>query len=157
MRESAVSVKKRVEVFTALRHRDFRLYWFGNLFSISGHQVHIVAQGWLVYEITGSAFWLGTVGLVEAVPGLGLTLLGGVVADKVDQRRLLVILVGIEVLVMGALATVTAVETVRIGHILVFAVLWGTLHAFDHPARQAIFPHLIDRRDMASAADEHRL
>lgn len=151
MSESVVSVKKRVEVFTALRHRDFRLYWFGNLFSISGHQVHIVAQGWLVYEITGSALWLGTVGLVEAIPALGLTLLGGVMADKVDQRRLLLILLGMEVLAMGVLATVTAVETVRIGHILVFAVFWGTLHAFDQPARQAIFPHLIDRRDMASA------
>ncbi len=148
---SSASVGRRVQVLSAFHSRDFRLFWVGHLISVSGQQMLIVAQGWLIYELTGSALWLGTVGLVEAVPGIGLTLFGGVLADKVDQRRFLVALQGIATVALLILGTLTATDVVRPGHILAFAFVWGMVAAFDQPSRQAIFPHLIDRRDMMSA------
>ena len=73
----------------ALRHRDFRLWWGGYIISISGFQMLWVVEGWLIYELSGSKLLLGANGLAQAIPATLLSLFGGVIADKVDQRRLL--------------------------------------------------------------------
>ena len=145
------SIMVRVPVLSALRFRDFRLYWFGHLASVSGHQMFLVVQGWLVYELTGSPLWLGVVGIAEAVPSIGLTLFGGVAADKVDQRRLLVLMQWANAAALLVLGTLTSTEVIRAWHIVAFAFVWGTIGAFDQPARQALFPHLVDRQNMMSA------
>jgi MFS family permease len=78
------------QTFAALRHPNYRLYWFGALASNIGTWIQMVAQGWLVYELTGSAFYLGVVGFATAIPTLFLSLFGGVLADRFERRRLMV-------------------------------------------------------------------
>ncbi|SVC79687.1 uncharacterized protein METZ01_LOCUS332541, partial [marine metagenome] len=77
--------------FSALQYRDFRRFWMGLVVSVLGFQMMLIAQGWLIYDLTGSKLYLGYVGLASGLPAIGLNLFGGVIADKVDQRRLLVI------------------------------------------------------------------
>src|SRR5437667_1631060 len=76
--------------FTALRHRDFRLLWLGQIVSVTGSQMQLVAINWHVYVLTGSAFALGLVGLFRGLPIIVCSLLGGVVADAVNRKRLMV-------------------------------------------------------------------
>ena len=81
----------RIGMFRALRHRDFRLYWLGFVSAVSGMQIFIVAQAWLIFDLTGSALDLGLLGLARAAPAVVLGLAGGVIADKIDQRRLIMV------------------------------------------------------------------
>ncbi len=111
----------------------------GTLASVSGFQVVRFGQFWLMYQLTGSLLALGYVGF------------GGVFADKVDLRRLVLTT---QVLVAGLiflLATLTLLDLVQVWHVLVIAFLAGAVNAFDEPARQALYPHLIDRKVMMSA------
>ena len=78
------SISAKVRVFSALRYRDFRLYWFGHLITVSGLQMVILAEGWLIWMLTGSELLLGVVGLSRAVPAVLLVLFGGALADKVE-------------------------------------------------------------------------
>ena len=145
------SVKRRMQVFSALQYRDFRLYWSGQVVSVSGLQMVILTEGWLVWKLTGSEVLLGMVGLAEAAPAVVLSLFGGAVADKVDLRRLLVALQVVYAVALVLLASLTAIEMVQVWHIFVLAVVFGTVEAFDNPGRQAFFPHLLDRRNLMSA------
>ncbi|MFN8556547.1 MAG: MFS transporter [Dehalococcoidia bacterium] len=141
----------RFQTFRALRHRNFRLYWFGMLVAIIGWQVQMVAQGWLVYELTGSTALLGAVGLTQAIPTIVLTLAGGVVADRVDRRRLLIITQGSVGLLLALLAALVLSRTVQLWHIFAIAFAVGGVWAFDQPARQALVPHLVEREDLMNA------
>src|SRR5918998_2952258 len=78
------------EMFRALSHRNFRLFWAGAFLSNIGTWMQAVAQGWLVLQLTDSPFWLGVDGFMATAPGLGLTLVGGVFADLIDRRRILI-------------------------------------------------------------------
>lgn len=151
MRLTPPGLSNKLQVFTALRHRAFRLYWLGHMIAVSGAQIVIVAQGWLVWELTQSEFLLGLLGLITAVPAVLLTLFGGAVADKVELRRLLVVLESVSAAALLVLATLSATSLVRVWHIVVVAFLSGIVQAFDHPARQALFPHLLDRGDLMNA------
>jgi MFS family permease len=135
----------------ALHYPAYRAYWLGTLASVSGFQVVRFGQFWLMYQLTGSPLALGYVGLAQAIPGIVLNLFGGVFADKVDLRRLVLTT---QVLVAGLiflLATLTLLDLVQVWHVLVIAFLAGAVNAFDEPARQALYPHLIDRKVMMSA------
>lgn len=110
-----------------------------------------VAQGWLVFDLTGSPLYLGYVGLATAGPGIFLSLLGGVLADRVDLRRLLVVTQLVVAGLAASLATVTALGIVQPWHVLIIAFLTGSAQALNNPARQAIFPQLIDRKDLMNA------
>ena len=142
---------QRAQVFDVLRYRDYRLYWFGHAFSVSGIQMVMVTQWWLIWKLTESELLLGSVGLAEALPAVFLSLFGGVVADKVDLRRLLIILQVVVASALLLLATLTATEVIRVWHLFAFTFLFGMHQAFDQPSRQAIFPHLLDRRDLMKA------
>ena len=104
MEMSTSQEHSRFQVFTALKSPGFRRYWLGSLASVLGFQIMIVAQGWLIYEITDSKLYLGYAGLAAGLPAIVLNLFGGVVADKVDQRRLLMVTQTTSGLVMFALA-----------------------------------------------------
>ena len=143
--------RTRLQVFTALKRPRFRRFWFGTVASVMGFQIMMVAQGWLVYDLTESKLFLGYLGLAAGLPAIVLNLVGGVVADKVDQRRLLIATQSISSLVMLALAIVVTLDMVHIWHIMLAALLIGSIQAFDGPTRQAIFPLLIDREDMMNA------
>ena len=143
----------KLSIFDALRHRNFRLYWLGFVTSVSGMQMFLVIQAWLVYDLTGSALQLGLVALARAIPAMVLGLVGGVVADKVDQRRLLVKTTAGVATIYLVLGILTLTGGVQVWHILASVFLIGGLQAFDQPSRQAIFPNLIDRKDMMSAVE----
>ena len=121
------------------------------LASVSGFQMLRFGQFWLIFQITESPLALGYVGLANGVPAVLLNLFGGVAADKVDQRRLIMVAQSIIAVLVFVLATLTLLDVVKVWHILTMAFLAGAVEAFDQPARRALFPHLIDRKDMMSA------
>ena len=110
-----------------------------------------VGQGWLIYEITGSAWSLGLVGAANAIPAIFFNLFGGVFADRLDKRRLIIATQLTTGSLIFFLATLTLLGLVESWHVLLIAFLAGGVEAFDNPARQALYPHLIDRKVMMSA------
>ena len=150
--EETVSVWRRLfSIPPALRYPQYRSYWFGTLASVCGFQMLMFAQGWLTYELTGSPLYLGYVAVASAVPSIGLNLFGGVFADKLDKRKLIFYTQLLTASLIFTLAFLTLFEVVRVWHIIALAFAAGAVNAFDQPARQALYPHLIDRRVIMSA------
>ena len=102
----------RFEFFSVLRRRDYRRYWLGLAASVASHQALVVAQGWLVYDITGEVVALGFVAAAQAIPAIVFNLLAGALADRLDPRRLIVLGEGASAIVVAALATLVLVEQV---------------------------------------------
>ncbi len=151
MQTTGTQRRPRLQMFTALRHSSFRRFWMGMVASVLGFQIMTVAQGWLIYDLTDSKLALGYVGLAAGLPAIALNLFGGVIADKVNQRRLLIVTQITSSMGMLALATLTLTGLVEPWHIIASAFLIGSVQAFDTPTRQSLFPHLIDREDMLNA------
>jgi MFS family permease len=135
----------------ALRYPAYRAFWFGLLASVSGYQMLRFGQFWLIYQLTGSSLALGYMGLATGVPAICLNLFGGVFADTFDQRRLIMTTQSITASLIFVLATLTLLDIVQVWHVLVIAFFAGMVEAFDQPARQSLYPHLIDRQVMLSA------
>ena len=135
----------------ATRYGAYRAFWAGSLASVSGFQMLRFGQFWLIFQLTGSPLALGYVGLANGIPAIFLNLFGGLAADRVDQRRLIVIAQSITAGLIFLLATLTLLELVKVWHLLTIAFLAGAVEAFDQPARRTLFPHLIDRKVMMSA------
>ena len=136
--------------FRALRHRNFRLYWFGQLVSLVGTWMQSVAQGWLMHTLTASAFMLGLLGFVQFIPVLPLALLAGVVADRVDKRRMLMVTQSLLLLQATMIATVVSAGTVKPWMILALAFVYGCANTFDMPARQSFVIEMVGREDLAN-------
>ncbi|MBI5481483.1 MAG: MFS transporter [Deltaproteobacteria bacterium] len=137
--------------FAALRHRNYRLFFAGQLVSLVGTWMQSVAQGWLVYQLTGSALALGLVSAAGQAPVLVLALLGGAVADRVAKRPLLLFTqsaLGCFALLLGAL---TALDLVRPWHVALIAALSGVANAFDLPTRQAFVTEMVGEDDLLNA------
>ena len=141
----------RLGMLSALRHGNFRAFWIGLVVSVSGMQMFYVIQVWLVYHLTESALQLGMLGLARAVPSIILGLAGGVAADKIDQRKLLMFTSIFIFISYTILATLTLTGSVKVWHILITVFVVGGFQAFDQASRQAIFPHLIPRSEMLKA------
>jgi MFS family permease len=137
--------------FAALRHTDFRLYWIGHVVSVSGQQMLWMLEPWLIYEISGSKAYLGINALAQAIPATALVLIGGVIADKFDQRKLLIGVQAAYIGLLSILATLALTEQLEVWHIFVVAFIQATVGSFENPARQAMFPHLIPRAAMPNA------
>jgi MFS family permease len=137
--------------FSALQHREFRLYWFGYVISVSGQQMLWMLEPWLIYELTGSKVLLGAAAAAQAIPATALVLIGGVIADKFDQRKLLILVQVGNILLLGAMAALALTETLQIWHILTIAFVQSAVGSFENPARQSMFPHLVDRAAMPNA------
>jgi MFS family permease len=137
--------------FGALRHRDFVLFWTGNIASNTGYWMQLVAQGFLIYQLTGSKTLLGMVGLARAIPLLIFPLIGGVVADRVDRVRLLYVTQSSQALVALCLAVLVSAGLVAPWHIIAASFLGGLFGAFDQPARRSLVPDLVPRQDLLSA------
>ena len=135
----------------ALRYPKYRAYWLGALASVGGYQTLTFGQGWLTFELTGSPLYLGYIGLANASSSITLNLFGGVFADKLDKRRLIFITQLVTASLTFLLAALTLFEVVQVWHIIIIAFLTGAVSAFDQPAQQALYPHLIDRKVMVSA------
>jgi MFS family permease len=137
--------------FAAFRHRDFRLLWAGQLVSGTGSQMQYVAINWHVYLLTKSALALGTVGLVRVVPIILCSLVGGVVADALDRKRLMMVTQTVMLLSAGALAAVTWLGLQSVWPIYLLTAVSAAATAFDNPARQALMPMLVPAEDFPNA------
>lgn len=135
----------------ALRHSNFRLFWSGQLVSLVGTWMQMVARGWLVLELTGSAFWLGMVGFATSVPVLAFSLFAGSVADRVSKRKLVIGMQAISMVMALLLALLTYLRVVEVWHVLAISVVLGTAFAFDAPARQAFTADMVGKDDLMNA------
>ncbi len=156
--EAAAVEPGRTSAFAALAYRDFRLFWFGLVISNIGTWMQLFGLGWLVVQLADrdgvpqlAPFYLGLVGLARAVPGLAFGLFGGVVADRTERRRLLLVTQTTACLITTALALLTITEHINIVEILLLAALNSIIFAFDAPTRQAMVPRLVSDRELMSA------
>ena len=145
-------VARQLQVFTALRNRGFRLYWTGFQFHIMGYALTFFTIGWLAFHLTGSPLDLSFVTLALAVPSIGLNVVGGAVADRLNPKHVLTVVQSIASSVVAALAFLTLTEQVELWHLVVGSILLGIFLAFDHPSRTALYPRLLsDRQELAKA------
>ncbi|HEX5689266.1 MAG TPA: MFS transporter [Roseiflexaceae bacterium] len=152
--EQPASARPRVSVrqtFSALKHRDYNLWFRGQIVSLMGTWMQQTAQGYLVYQLTGSPAYLGYVGFAAGVPAWLFTLYGGVVADRVEKRKLLIATQTSMMLLAFALAGLVFSGLVQPWHIVALAFLLGIANAFDAPARLAIVSEMVSREDMTNA------
>jgi len=145
------SVNGRHHPFASLRHRNFRLFFFGQLISLIGTWMQRIAQAWLVLQLTNSAFLLGLVGALQWLPMLILSLIGGVVADRVSKRNLLVLTQTAQMLQAFGLGALVLSGAVRYWHIVLFACALGVTSAFDTPARQSFIFEMVEGTDTMNA------
>jgi MFS family permease len=143
----------RLGAFRALRYRNFRLFFFGQLTSLVGTWMQIVAQGWLVLRLSNSPFKLGLVSFSSYVPLLLVTVFAGVVVDHVDRRRLIVITQTCLMCSAFVLSALTWTGVVRVEHIIILASFNGLVNAFDLPGRQTFLVEMIggSRADLPNA------
>jgi MFS family permease len=141
----------RSSAWRVLRNRDYSLLFWGQLISAAGTQIQVVAVAWQVYEITKSPIALGAIGLAQAIPRLIFSLVGGVVADAYDRRRLLLIVNIIMASLSAILAICTRMGVINIGVIYLIVLLAAIASSFEFPTRQAIIPTLVPREQMADA------
>ncbi len=149
--EAPRAANRRVPRLPALSYAPYRRYWTGAVTSVAGYNLVYFAQLWLVYQISPSPLYLGLVGTANAVPAFVLTFAGGVYADRIDRRKLILGSQVILVALAGVMAALDFWDAVRLWHILIVAGVAGSVSAFDMPARQAFYPGLVDRRDLTSA------
>ena len=139
------------QTFAALAVRDFRIFWLGQLVSVTGTWMQTVAQGWLVLQLTGSPFVLGLAAAARSVPVLLLAFPAGIVADRFD-RRLIVITTNLVAAIASTLLGVLAItDNVNVPIILGIAAILGVTNAFEMPARQSYVSELIGRQHLANA------
>ncbi len=135
----------------AFSYPNYRRYWFASMAMVFGVQFRFIGSGWLVHELTGSAFWLGVPGVISALATILLTVPAGLLADRLDNQRLLVAGRALACRAHLALALLTVTGTVQVWMVLVWAGVTGVLAAVTNPAQNALLPRLIERPAMASA------
>ena len=148
---SRTPAARRPSSFVALRHRDFRLFWSGQFVSIIGSQMQLVTVNWHVYILTHSAAALGLVGLVRVLPIIVCSLVGGVVADAFNRKRLILATQSVMLASAAALALFTASGMESVWPIYLLTAGSSAATAFDNPARQALLPSLVPERDFPNA------
>jgi len=137
--------------FSALGYRDFRLLWIGAFTSTTGTWMQTVAQSWVVLSLTGSALLLGIDGFLATVPMLLFSLIGGVLADRFDRRKLMFASQLLQMTFAFLLAILIATKTVAVWHIFVLSFLTGTAQSFSGPAYVSLLPLLVKREDVPNA------
>jgi len=135
----------------ALRHRNFQLFFGGQLISLIGTWMQSVAQAWLVYKKTGSALLLGSVGFVSQFPVFLVAPFGGIAADRVNRQRLVIATQTSSMILAAILAWLTLTDRVQVWHIFALAALLGVVNAFDIPGRQAFLVDMVGREDLMNA------
>ena len=138
-------------VFKAFQYRDFRLMWFGACTSSIGTWMQIVAQGWLIYRLSHSAFLLALDQFLAGIPIFLFSLIGGVVADRVERRKILLGSQYVQMATAGTLTILVATGLVHVWQILCLSFISGFAQAFGGPAYQALIPTLVETEDMPNA------
>jgi MFS family permease len=138
-------------VFAALRHRNFRLFIIGQFISLCGTWMQVIAQGWLVLQLTNSAFAVGLVTALGSLPILLFTLYGGVIADRVNKRRFILVLQSLMLAEALTLAILTATHLITVHWVMGLAVFSGLLSAFEVPTRQSFLAEIVHREHLMNA------
>jgi MFS family permease len=143
--------KELPSLLRSLRHRNFQLFFGGQLISLTGTWMQSVAQSWLVYKLTGSAVLLGLVGFSSQIPVFLLAPWGGVLADRMNRRRILLATQTIAMILAFVLSALTLSHRVQVSHLFVLSALLGITNAFDIPARQAFVVDMVGKEDLINA------
>jgi len=139
------------KLFRALRHRDFRLYVAGQIISLTGTWMQSLALSWLVYRLTKSTLLMGTVGFATHIPVLLLGPLGGLVADRFPRRRTVILMQGLLMCQALAMAALTYTGVIEVWMITLLALSMGAFNAFEIPARQSLYVHMVGKEDLLDA------
>jgi MFS family permease len=135
----------------ALRHRNFQLFFSGQLISLIGTWMQTVAQSWLVYRLTGSGLELGAVGFASQIPVFLIAPLGGIVADRSNRKHVVIGTQVASMVLAFALAALTLTHSVKVWHVFVLAALLGVVNAFDIPGRQSFLVDMVGKDDLMNA------
>src|SRR5215813_5493815 len=135
----------------AFQHRNYRLFFAGQLTSLVGTWMQTVAQSWLVYRLTGSATLLGLVGFASQFPIFLLSPIAGAVADAYPRRRTMIVIQSLMMLLAFPLAALTLMNRIQVWHVIVLAILLGFVNAFDIPVRQSFVAEMVGREDLINA------
>jgi MFS family permease len=149
--KSGAGSSRLATTLRALRHRNFQLFFGGQLISLIGTWMQTVAQSWLVYRLTGSALLLGAVGFSSQFPVFLVGTIGGTTADRVNRQRLIIATQAASMILAGILAWLTLTGRVQIWHIFVLAALLGVVNAFDIPGRQSFLVDMVGKEDLMNA------
>ena len=144
-------ISRRAPLIQVLKHRNYRLFFWGQLLSQMGLWMHIVAQSWLVYRLTGSPLMLGVTGFLAQAPILFFAVFGGAIADRMARRKLLIITQAAYMLQATILTVLAFTGAVEMWHLIVLALSYGLITAIDTPTRQAFTLELVGRADLQSA------
>ncbi|HEX8734063.1 MAG TPA: MFS transporter [Pyrinomonadaceae bacterium] len=147
----ANSTSKLPAVFRAFKHRNFQLFFGGQIVSLTGTWMQSVAQSWLVYRLTGSVALLGLIGFAGQFPVFLLTSFGGAIADKYNRQRILVTTQTCSMILASILAALGLTGTIAVWHIFVLASLGGVINAFDIPTRQSFVVDMVGKDDLLNA------
>jgi MFS family permease len=139
------------QMLRALRHRNFQLFFSGQLISLIGTWMDNIAEAWLVYRLTGSSLLLGTVAFAGQIPVFLLAPIGGMVADRWNRQRVVIATQASSMVLAGILAVLTLTGRVKVWEVVVLAALMGAVNAFDIPARQAFLVDMVGREDLMNA------
>jgi MFS family permease len=144
-----------LRTFSSLRHRNFRLLWTGNLATQAGYWMNTVAVGWYVYNQTESAFWLGISGFISGIPLLLFSLVGGVLADRVNRWKLLMVNQAIGLVIAAAYVVLLLLGILEVWHVLALSFLFGITQAINIPTRQSMLQTLVEKDDLVNAVALH--
>ena len=146
-----ISVRHRVQIFRSLRHRDFRWFWLSTTAQAAARGMQFLILGWLVLVLTDSSSQLGLVVFLYGVPNLAFVLFGGIIADRIDRRKMLIGTQTAVSAIIFILATLMVTDSIVIWHLYAATLLLGTLQAINMPARMAIVSDLVERDDLMNA------
>jgi MFS family permease len=135
----------------ALRHRNFQLFFSGQLISLTGTWMQTVAQSWLVYKLTGSGLLLGSVGFASQIPVFLVAPIGGITADRMNRQRVVIATQVASMILAFILAALTLTRRITVAEIFVLAALLGVVNAFDIPGRQSFLVDMVGREDLMNA------
>lgn len=148
---SRVSIKNILSGFPALRHRNFRLFWFGQCISMIGSWMQNIGQSWLVLELTHSALKLSIVTMLQFIPMMMFSLYAGTLVDRFPKRNMLIVTQSTLAVLAVVLATLTWFGAVEYWHVLILSLLLGFVNTFDIPTRQSFVIELVGKEDLTNA------
>jgi MFS family permease len=137
--------------FRSLQHRNYRLFFFGQILSLTGTWMQSMALAWLVYQLTYSSIWLGAIGFLNSIPILFFSMFGGSLADRMSKHRLIIITQVLSLLQALLLSALVLLDFVTIEIVALLAFTLGTINAFDIPARQSFIVELVGKEDLTNA------
>src|SRR5579863_6293786 len=135
----------------SLRHRNFQLFFGGQLISLIGTWMDTIAESWLVYRLTGSSLLLGTVAFASQIPVFLLSPIGGMAADRWNRRTIVITTQASSMILAFVLAALTLSRRVTVWEVIALAAMMGIVNAFDIPARQAFLADMVGREDLMNA------